>query len=402
MTSRGWLLLVLILGFVMTIVSPTLSAVAFRARADEGYYLAYAARLSEQGFGAFPALFRDYMQDPIASSGYPSPHRLLTLSIDALAVRWWGPNFFSLQRVSVIAFLFLLAFLFVGLVHTVSGSVACWTALLLAASPLHLGMARRALADSLTAAAMVGSLWIFIETLLTPRPSWRQWVGVAGAFFLTFLTKESTLVLTPIALCLLLWQWFVERRPPTVRAIGACSIVPVGLALLAMSWGVGSIGAIGQWLEKVDAATRNNQYALAFTQGPWFRFLIDYLLLSPWTTLLYLLWIGYLIGSRVTDARMWAWALVPLLFLAWLAPFWKNVRNVLVLEFPMRLGAVLFLRSILNRWWGESWRATVGLGAIIGILMWLDLAAFRAFFLEAGIYDPVSAPLLAARRLIPP
>jgi hypothetical protein len=143
-----------------------------------------------------------------------------------------------------------------------------------------------------------------------------------------------------------------------------------------------------------------NPYVAAVQSGPWMAYLVDFLLLSPLMTVGYLAWLGYLLGGRVRDPQMQAWALVPLLFLIFTSPFAKNVRYALALEWPLRLGAVELIRRLAVDRVAGRWQGAALALAVLG-LAWLDLRSFDHFFRTGGIYDPVSLELLARAGILP-
>src|SRR5262245_4531099 len=87
----------------------------WRGAADEGSYLRYAERIATGGVGAFPALVREFLTDPALTVNAPAPVRLTGVLSAALAVRWFGPTYRSLQHVSLVAFLALLVVVFVAM-----------------------------------------------------------------------------------------------------------------------------------------------------------------------------------------------------------------------------------------------------------------------------------------------
>ena len=398
-SGPAWALLFLSLALAVGSVA-THPVTTWRGQADEGCYLRYATRIAEQGPGAFPALFREYLQDPLGPQYFPSPLRLTPIALGALSVLFSGANFSSLADVSLVAFLALLVLLFMGLRGTLGERTALAVTLVLSVSPLHLAMARRALADSLNATLVLTCLWLCIHGLTAGKTAPRWWAGVAIAYAVAFLGRELNLVLIPISLALIGGDVVRRRRPIPLWAICCVSLLPLlGAAALA-ALAAGGVGVAWAAFSATLVQPGHNAYALEYGNGPWFRYVVDYLLLSPWTTLLYLAWLGYLAGARIEDERLWAWALVPILFLACATPFAKFVRWALPLDAPLRLGAVLLLQRLVRDRAGNRW-ATVRLGVIIAGLMWADLRAFHDLFVVGDIYDPTSALLLAGRGFLP-
>lgn len=169
MNWRGWFVLCGVVAWTVILVRltrPNLADVPNGAGPDERSYLHYARQIAERGLSGYPELFREYVGHIAHAQYYPTPLRFTTIVLDAVFVWFLGPTFSSLQQVSLVAFLVLLLCVFFCFRQAIGNRAALLTVLLVSASPLGLGMARRALADSLVATLMVASLWLCLRALL--------------------------------------------------------------------------------------------------------------------------------------------------------------------------------------------------------------------------------------------
>jgi hypothetical protein len=392
MRGAGWVGCVLALAIAAGLVL-RYPETAWRVSADEGTYFGYASRIARDGLTALPSLTREQLEDPVSRATAPSPLRLAVVLPDALAVRLLGDDYPSLQRVSLLALLALLVVAFAGFRRAAGTQVATAVALLLAVSPLQLGMARRALGDSLNTTLWTVSIFLCVEAL---ADDWRRgWLAVAAAFTATLLAKEFNLVLLPIALVLLAADAAMRRRAPSPLAVACSTALPLALATIAI---VLAAGGPATALESLVATVRQvsaNEYAIRFGGGPWYRYVVDFLVLSPWTVLLYLVWLGMLAETRHVDRRLLAWALLPILYLAALSLTARFVRWAMPLDVPIRLGAVLAIGGLLRG------RLAAARLVAVGLLMIVDIRSFLTFFVTADIYDPTSDLLLRWRHLLP-
>jgi 4-amino-4-deoxy-L-arabinose transferase-like glycosyltransferase len=398
LVSPAWMAVFLCAALAAGIVLST-PVSSWRTQADEGYYLIYATRIAEHGPSAFPDLFREYLEDPLSREYFPSPIRLTAICLGALAVRLGGPTFSSLAHLSLASFLVLLVLVFAGARRAFGERTALCTVLLLSVSPLHLGMARRALSDSLNATLLVAGLGFCVHLLTAERPGRRGWWALAALYTVAFLGRELNLVLIPLSLTLIGAHAIRHRCLPPLRTVACVTVLPGLAAIACAALAAGGFSPAWRAFAGTVLQPATNTYALAYGAGPWFRYLVDGVLLSPWPPLLFLAWLGYLLGARVSDERAWTWALVPVLFIACAVPFPKFVRWALALEAPVRLGAVLLLERLLARAAGR--RASACLGAAVALLMLVDLAGFRRLFVVSDIYDPTTTLLAASRDLIP-
>lgn len=396
MSWRSWVAALVPTVLAASLVLITWDDVQFMTGADEGVYLQYAARVAEQGPAeGFPSLARVYLDDQRLAK-YPPPHRLTTVGLQAASVRLFGKSYRSLQLVSLASFLLLLLVFFFGLRAIFDERTAFWASLLLSVSPLQLGLARRALSDSLSGALAVISLLLFIRLLTGAgkRPAW-QWLGLALLYAAAFLAKEGNALIVPISLAIAAVHWLLTREKPSLLGLASVSLVPAALAVAAAAFVCGGFGVVRETFFANFNSVPDNSYAQAYGGGPWYRYLIDYLLLSPFPVLFYLVWLGLLAGGAVKEENWWYWALVPLLFLPLSAPITKNVRYALVMDAPLRLAAAGFLGWLT----GRTRRPALWMALAVAALMVLDGLTFCDFFVTAQLYDPVSANLLKLRGL---
>jgi Dolichyl-phosphate-mannose-protein mannosyltransferase len=362
--------------------------------ADEGCYLRYAARIARDGPQALPALAHEHLEDPLSRATEPPPLRLAVVLPDALAVRVLGADYPSLQRVSLAAFLALLIIAFLGFRRVAGDGVAMGVTLLLAVSPLQLGMARRTLGDNLNTTLWTASILLCTEALAN---EWRRgWLLVGLIFSATMLVKEANLILIPIALALVTIDVVRRRRPPSPYTLAGTTLLPLALATVVTVLAAGDAGTAIENVRATFTQVAGNAYAIRFGKGPWYRYVVDFLLLSPWTTLLYVTWLGMLATTRRTDPRLLSWALLPILYLAALSPTARFVRWAMPLDVPIRLGTVLSIAGLLRG------RATLAHVAVLGVLMLVDVRSFLSLFVTADIYDPSSVLLLWWRGFLPP
>ncbi|MDO8730606.1 MAG: glycosyltransferase family 39 protein [Candidatus Omnitrophota bacterium] len=408
--GRGvWVVGVALLLFAVAgMVCSTLDSVKFQTEADEGFYLAYASRVAIEGPAGFPGLFTAYLNSLEAARYFPNPLRILTISLGAAALKLGGGSYFTnLALLSLAAFLGMLVLMFVGTGRAFGWRTAAWTLLLACAAPLHLALARRALSDTLISFFLMASLWLFLRAIWKEEggkaPPLR-WLWVMLSFAAALLVKESGFLLVPTALFFLGWRWLRTRRPLPLWPVLAVSALPLALAGSVMVLAAGGIHPVLKTAAGFAGAAHVNTYALHYQNGPWFRFLIDLLLLSPWPVICWLGWIGVLVADRSRDERVWFWALVPVLFIAMLCwvPAGKNARFILFLEMPMRLCTVLLLERLAGARKGGGVRSAILVGGVVLLIVVQDLDSFFRLFVTGGIYDPVSFSLLSARGFLPP
>lgn len=365
-------------------------------RGDELIYVQYARRISTAGLSQFRLLAEEYASNP-SLWVFPNPLRVLYLLITALSCR--VAEACSGATVAAVSLLSGIGLVLLTLVmgwRMFGKQVALLSGLLAALSPLQLALSRRAWQDGLFSLTVLVALWAFWERSRSPRKGWDILMGCA--LLAALLTKESSIIFLIGLLGALLYpNWLGSASISPIRSMLAAVLLPLLLAVLILLILIPDppllIRVYSAWL----SATETGAYAIAYSQGPWFRYLIDFFLLSPMTTLLA---IGYYFtpGGKQEDQFLARFTLV--LFLAFSLLALKNVRYVSFLDIPMRILAVLTLTALSQ----NPAVARVGKRGVVPAILLLaayDLSLFHAIFIDAAVYDPVTATLAKAERLIP-
>lgn len=382
------------------VLALTLPHVRHAADADEGVYFRYVQELDEHGLGALPDLHARFAADRRLSA-FPPPTRVGYL---LLALGWcalFGTSFAALSALSAVCHVAAIATTFVFARRHLDGWSAALLTWLVGCSPLWLALGRRALTDA--PALLLASLawWSFLAVLRRPASTLARLAFVAAAAMSLSIKELSVLLLVPVAV---VFVW--ERRR------GRCSL-PLGTlawllaAPLAIAGGVGVVAAGGpgrvvEVARIVLGSPADSAFVHAFCRGPWYRHVVDLLLVSPGTTLLGLggvLAVTIRAVHREEQGVSAAAAILIVVTLAEFGPLIKNVRYVALLELPLRQLALEMLSKLAGGL-GERWRQTA-LAAAVAALVVADLLSFVELFVAGGIYDPTSFNLLAARRMIP-
>jgi 4-amino-4-deoxy-L-arabinose transferase-like glycosyltransferase len=396
--AAPWAVGAIVLG-VGALLASTLHGITYGQGADEGHYLGYVTQVRKLGIEGFRVAFLDFAQQP-ERRFFPNPLRVGWIGLAALWTVLRGVSFTALSELSLTAHLLSIALAY-GFARRLFGDPrALLCAALLAFSPLWLGLARRALIDSVATLTLLASVWIFWEAVRRPE-SPRLRLAFMLSFATAMLVKETAVLLAVPLAAFLALERYVRGRDlpwlPFVAAFGAPLCVCAFVWLLA----AGSPATLLYVVREILVSPADNLYASQVGGGPWYRYVIDYLLLSPWPTLL-----G--IGACVTVAvRARRQGLDPdTAYLVLLTGgvlfafsfFTMNVRYVALLELPIRLLAVGVLWELLR---GERPAGTWACAAAVALLCWADYQSFRLLFVDRALYDPASLFLLAVRGMVP-
>lgn len=364
---------------------------------DDATYLRYARRVVHNGPQAFPQLFDNFISNT-ERWNLPPPSRVLHTSLAASFALIFGDEIRTLGYLSVSCHLALIPLTFL-LARRVAGTLqAAALAALLASSPLMLAMAGTALSDSCAFLFAAIAVWMFLRWLENPRAA-RPTVALIVALWLAFAAKELSLFLVaPLAVC----AWLDARRRPDgarLRDIAVVFATPCIAVFGIWALAAGGVEPLRRTFEIVLSTAATNPYGHLVGSGPWYRYLIDFLLLSPWVAVLAFAGLGVL----ALDLAAGAWnrtAMCCALLLAGLllegSFFSKNIRFLMILELPVRGLALFAVMRITGTAWPKHARA-IAL-ATVALLMALDLASF--FDPLSFIYDPVTPELLKLRGIL--
>ncbi len=373
----------------------SLFSVAFRSGVDEGYYFYYALKVYTGGMAALKGLLDVY----IANSsfwGFPVPLRFGFIIIASLFCRVFGASFISLAFISYISF-FCAVFVAYWLSRRIFGeNTAFLSGLLFLVSPLALALSRRALADSASNFFLLSALLLQIDYFTGSGQRWKKWV-LSGVIFLALAFKETNILfIISLAVSSLAFLPLKSLR----QIIGDWVVIyflPVISIFAAYQFLFGSIRHVFMALFFLPSV--NSQwYTSVFQSGPWFRYLMDLLLISPWVTLLgFYYLIDVFVSNQKKEER--ALALFILTTIIVFSFFPKNLRYVSAIDYPLRVFAVLALFRLGKQ--NGSKNAFSFVFTVVSFICIAELADFFSIFVQWGLYDPVSFGLLTVREIIP-
>src|SRR6266403_1530538 len=248
---------------------------------DEGLYQKYVNSSNKVGLGAYPQIVDVYIeqQKTLTGSILP-PVRFLYI----FTSYFWGKLFGcsaidSLHQVaSFFSMLTLgLATLFVGRIRGPIWAIAI--AALMAVAPTQLHMSQHALVDGFFTFWATLVLWLFWENLQAPR-DWRWLAGYIVALALLVLTKENSFFVWVALVALLIGNRWLQFGTITRELLIATILGPLlGVVILVLL--AGGIGTLIQCYQLSVGKNFQLHYAILTGDGPWYRYLVDLLLVSP-------------------------------------------------------------------------------------------------------------------------
>lgn len=341
---------------------------------DEGLYREYVNAVSKDGLGSYPDIVQGYIdvQKKLPGSILP-PLRFLYIftaylwhsvfGSEALAALHQVAAFFSVLTLALSTFF----------VWRMRGPIwAIAIAALMAVAPTQLHMSQHALVDGFFTFWALLVLWLFWENLQASR-NWRWLVGYIVALALIVLTKENSFFVWIALVALLITNRWLQFGAVTRELVIATFLGPL-LGVVVLIFLAGGIDIFVQSYQLSVGKNLQLPYAILTGDGPWYRYLVDLLLVSPIVLILALATVfrldrtmkpelffsifiaaGYLMmcnvkyGMNLRYANMWD---LPLRFLAfsqiiWLASFGKQFRGVIIATAVVLLAAFEFHQYIV-------------------------------------------------------
>jgi 4-amino-4-deoxy-L-arabinose transferase-like glycosyltransferase len=375
----------------------------FAKGADEGYYFLFANFIAKNGIKQFPSLIEHYVSNETAQL-FPTPSRIGHILITALWLKVFPNNFVSLARFSFFCFVLFLIISFYFSKKYFSQDLAYLYVLLLSCSPLTMTLGRRALSDINANLFWALSVWFFLDFLFEKKKV--KFIIFLLVYSLSIMIKESSIVLLLFFVSsFLLYKYKYKQNISNYYLLGIFlgPLFLVGMVYVFVLNGLGNVISLAKTLLNLHfgTGTQTSEYALLFCTGPWYRYIIDYLLLTPLTTILFIGYFFHILFSRKFDWKIMYFMIYFVIIFAVFssARYTKVVRLVVNLDIVISLFATLALYELFRH--KDKQRQTYLVLTAAVAIFFVNYFNFLYLFCNQNIYDPVSYLLLRAKKIIP-
>jgi 4-amino-4-deoxy-L-arabinose transferase-like glycosyltransferase len=242
----------------------------------------------------------------------------------------------------------------------------------MAFAPTQIHMSQHALVDGFFTFWATLVLWLFWENLQAPR-NWLRLSGYIVALALLVLTKENSFFVWMALVALLITNRWLQFGTVTRELLIATALGPL-LGVVILVFLSGGVDVLLQCYQLSVSKNLTLEYAIKTGDGPWYRYLVDLMLVSPIVLILalgtlfrldramkpelfmsifiaasYLVMCNVKYGMNLRYANMWD---LPLRFLAfsqiyWLASFAKQFRSAIIATAVVLLAAFEFHQYIV-------------------------------------------------------
>ena len=369
---------------------------------DENLYRSYLGMLDEGGgLRNYPALvqrFIEHQSNPQNHAILP-PTRLVYVGGSYAWQHVFGVT--PLAALHAVSCLFSILALLVSVVFCWRLTSSVWftaaVAALTACAPTQIHMGQHALIDGVFAFWGLLVVWLLWENLRTPRQvGWQISYGVALA--LMVMTKENAMfVAAAIAGIFAINPWLKFGLVTRSLVVTTGAGILVGFAIVV--WAAGGVEQFVLAFSILKLKVPLLQYAVQYMGGPWHRYLVDLLLVSP---LVIMLAGASLLraGGKTVNGHAYIAAVVWFTYgLLMLVPNAMNLRYIVMLDMPLRFLAVHQLFALSDRW--RRHQAVLLICAVLALCAY-DLRQHYVLFVKAGLYELVTDGLIRAQGIVKP
>ncbi len=274
--------------------------------------------------------------------------------------------------------------------------------LLLSSSPLMMTSARRVLQDSCLNLFWALSIWLFLDFLIGKKKS--TFIIFILTYSLSIVIKESSIVLLVFFIfSFFLFRYQYREKMSTDYLIGLISLpfLITGISYIILLKGLSNVFLLARFILGVHFPTIVTSVYSLFAMGPWYKYIIDYLLLMPIITLLAIGYFFYIIFSRKIESKIMYFAgyLIIVYTIFSNARYSKIIRFVLSLDIAIVLFATLALCEIFRQ--DNKNRQLYYVFLAAAIIYCINYFNFLYLFYQVNIYDPISYHLLMSKKIIP-
>jgi hypothetical protein len=238
------------------------------------------------------------------------------------------------------------------------------------------------------------SLWFLWENLR--RPNNPKWLGLyTVTLTLMVLTKENA-AFTAFGLVFLLaanyWLSFGKVTP----ALGLLTVAGCLMGVVILIFLCGGANTFFQVYRVLVEKASVNPFAIATGDGPWYRYLVDLLLVSP---LILLLAVGSIFRASFTKKpSLYLFLFVVATYLVMCnVRYGMNLRYTNMWDMPLRYLAAVCVADLVRNL--NRYRETI-LATAITLICVLELRQYRILFVEHDLYELVTQGLLRALQIL--
>lgn len=363
---------------------------------DENLYREYVDEVSQKGLAHYPDVVVHYIEKQLKlpSSVLP-PVRFLYIFFGYIwHSTFGGDTLDSLKNVSSFFSILTLGLscLFGWRMRGCAFAVAL--AALMSFAPTQIHMSQHALVDGFFTFWALLTLWTLWENLHAPR-NWAWLASYSVALACLVLTKENSFFVWVALVALLIANRWLQFGTVTRELVIATLLGPL-LGVVVLIFLTGGLDVL--WGTYRLLVTKNYQlpYAMKTGDGPWSRYLVDLVLVSPIVVLLAVGGLFRLELRKKPELFMLVFVATSYLVMC-NVKYAMNLRYANMWDMPLRVLAISGLSALLMP---LSRHRTLVFCSLIGLVCAVELRQYFILFVHFPLYELVTEGLLRALSIL--
>jgi 4-amino-4-deoxy-L-arabinose transferase-like glycosyltransferase len=363
---------------------------------DEGLYRGYVSSLISGGLTSYPEIVDHYIevQKNLTGSILP-PVRFLYIFASYLWHQVFGSE--ALAALRGVASLFSILTLLLSTIFAWRLKGPMWAlgvAALMSCAPTQIHMSQHALVDGFFTFWALLCLWMLWENLRTPGNGLRLAAYTLGLCCLVLTKENAFFVFIALLVLLALNRWLAFGV--VTRQLLLCTVAGPLLGFVVLVFLAGGLETLRTTYQLSVSKNYQLTYAILTGDGPWHRYLVDLLLVSP---VIVLLAIGAAFRlDRSQKAELFLFVFMAASYLVMCnIKYGMNLRYANMWDMPLRflaLGQIAALATLLPRY-----RTLILCGAV-GLVCAMELRQYIILFVQFPLYELVPEGLLRALHIL--
>lgn len=363
---------------------------------DEGLYRGYVNALVRSGLFSYPDIVEEYLQiQAQMEKAVLPPVRFLYIFTAYLWHSCFGTE--ALASLAQVASFFSILTLILSAVFAwrLGGrEVSLGVAALMSVAPTQIHMSQHALIDGFFAFWALLCLWLLWENLRAPG-NWRWLVAYGLALALLVLTKENSFFVWCALVAIIVtnrWMKFGIVKRELLLATVAGPLLGI-VILVFLAGGLDNLIATYRLL--VSKASQM-PYAILTGDGPWHRYIVDLMLVSPLVVLLALGTIFQLDRTKKPELYLSIFIAVSYLIMC-NVKYGMNLRYANMWDMPLRFLAFAQIGALAVL--TQRHRTLVTVLAVV-VVMGVELRQYIILAVQYPLYELISHDLLRALHIL--
>jgi 4-amino-4-deoxy-L-arabinose transferase-like glycosyltransferase len=365
---------------------------------DENLYREYVDEVSSKGLTHYPDVVLHYIEKQVKLPGsILPPVRFLYI--------FAGYVWHSLFHIESLEALKNVASFFSILTLAISSALAwrmrglgCSLALtsLVAFAPTQIHMSQHALVDGFFTFWALLTLWMLWENLQAPR-NWPWLAAYTVSLALLVLTKENSVFVWFAIVVLLVANRWLQFGTVTRELLIATALGPL-LGVVVLIFLAGGIDVLFGTYRLLITKNYQLPYAIKTGDGPWYRYLVDLLLVSP---IILILAIGAIFRLDLKKKpELFALTFIAASYLVMCnLKYGMNLRYANMWDTPLRILALSSLATLVAPL--QRYRSLV-FGVAVALICAIELRQYIILFVQFPLYELVTEGLLRALHILKP